>query len=373
MNWINHKYVRVLIISIVLLIILVYLKTHFFSNSDSLGDHDVTQVITTKVITKNLPITIKEIGYVVPYQTVAVKSRLDSQITEIMFKDGDEVKENQILFKLDDRNLKTQLIQSQANLEKDKALLRNLKSQYERINKVAKAGFDTASNLDQAQSAYEAQIAAVDATAATIENIKIQLDYCTIISPISGKTGIIKVTLGNDVKANDTQPLVTINQIVPIKIQFSIPQKYFEKLQAAMKERKVEVRSEIAENGRSTIGYIEYIDNSLDTTNDSVLVGAVFANEDKSLWPGMYLNVYINLSEEKGAKVIPNVAVQNGQNDTKYVYIVQDNIAHKREVKTAEIVGDEVIIQDGLDIGAEVVIDGMQKIIEGSKIKISQG
>lgn len=327
------------------------------------------EVFADTVTAKDVPVEITEVGNIIPYQTVAIKSRIDSQIVGIYFKDGDKVEAGQMLMKLDDLTLKTQLSQLEANVARDQAQLDNYKKQYERTLKVFQTGFDTKQNLDNAQGTYEAQIATVNADNAAVENMRAQFNYTIITAPISGRTGTISLTVGNEVKANDTLPIVTINQIDPIKAQFSISQKYFDQVQSAMRVGTVEVRVMKQESHESFVGHLEHIENTIDQ-NDNFASYAIFPNGEEKLWPGMYVNLIISLGTEKDAITTPVTAIQNGPNNIQYVYVIESGKAKKRIVKVSRIVNNMAVINEGLKSGDEVITDGILNLQEGTDVKI---
>ncbi len=324
--------------------------------------------ISTAAVTKrDMPLEIREVGSVVPYQSVAVRSRLDSLITEVRFRDGDYVKEGDVLFVLDDRALKAQLGELQANVLRDKAQLENLRVKYERTRSLNKQGFAAAQQLDTDRAAYEAQKATIHASEASLENVRVQLGYSRILAPISGRTGTISVTVGNNVKANDAA-LVTINQLKPIRVQTSLSQKYLDSVRSAMQGGGVNVtalREGVGEAGRGTV---DYIDNRVEPTTGSFEVRARFANEDEKLWPGMFVNLLLQLGAEAGALTVPEVAVQHGQ-DSDYVFVIQESKAAKRPVTVARIQNGQAIISDGVKEGEQIAIDGLASLKDGSNVK----
>jgi multidrug efflux system membrane fusion protein len=318
----------------------------------------------------DVPFTLSAVGSVVPEQTVAVRSRIDSQLQEVKFHDGDEVKQGDLLFVLDDRALNAQLQQQQAGIVRDRAQLDGLKRQYDRKKSLADKGFATASDLDDARAAYEAQAATVNATQAAIDNMKVQIEYTKILAPISGRTGTIGVTVGNTVKANDATPLVTINQVKPIRVQVAIPQKYLDAVRQALSSGAVGV-SALHEGAKAASpGRLDYVDNTIDNTTGTFTARASFANEDEALWPGMFVTTTIRLGDEKGALTVPEVAIQHGQ-DADFVFRVADGKAAKRPVKVERIQDANAVISSGLDAGDQVAVDGMMKLEDGSAVSVA--
>jgi multidrug efflux system membrane fusion protein len=289
---------------------------------------------------------------------------------EVKFHDGDTVKAGDVLFVLDDRTLKAQRVQTQANLERDKAQLDNAKHQYDRLAELGKQGFASRADQDNARAAYATAQANVDADNAAIENIGVQLGYTTISAPIEGRTGTISVTIGNNVKANDV-PLVTINQIRPILMQASLPQDSFDSVRSAMQAGPVNALAARAganaDEGEK--GTLAYIDNAIDQATGTFVVRASFENKNEHLWPGMLGNLTLDVGTHKDALTVPEVAVQHA-GDENFVYVIADGKAHKKDVKVMQSQDQIAIIGEGLDAGEQVAVDGMLSLQEGSKITI---
>lgn len=303
---------------------------------------------------RDVPIALKNVGTVVTYDSVAVRARLDSQVMEVRFKDGDYVEKGDLLFVLDDRSLK-------ADLAREEAQLANLKQQYERIRQLAAKEYDTQANLDAAKAAYEAQAAAT-------ESLRVLLDYTRITAPISGRTGTIAITAGNTVKANDAQELVTINQVKPIRVQVSLPQRYLDHVRQAMAGGTVTVAA-MRDGGGVSQGALEYIDNSVDQSTGTFAARASFPNEDEALWPGMFVSLVLTLGEEKNALTVPEVAIQHGQ-DGDFVFAVAGGKAAKKNVAVARLQDSIAVIESGLAAGEQVAVDGLMSLSDGSAVTI---
>jgi RND family efflux transporter MFP subunit len=317
---------------------------------------------------RDVPVSVSLAGNVVAYETVAIKSRMDSQIVDVKFKDGEAVKEGQVLFLLDDRALKARFNQLTANVEKEKAQLKNARLQYERAQELVKNNFVSQAALDAAQAEYRSQLALVNSIKAQLDNTKVELSYCTITAPISGRAGTINVTLGNNVKANDAAPLVTINQISPIRVQFAIPERYYDPVRKAMAQSTTRVKAIRKGNLEAIEGTLEYINNTIDTATGTFLARALFQNEKEALWPGMYVNVKMELGTETGALVVPAEAVQ-GDEGNHFVFKVKEGKAVKTAVEMRSL-GESAMITKGLEEGDVVVIDGMLRLADGSAVEV---
>jgi multidrug efflux system membrane fusion protein len=326
------------------------------------------KVSVADVIRKDMPVSLSLPGNVVAYETVAVRSRIDSQVTEVKFADGDAVTQRQVLFILDDRSLKAQIKQLEANLQKEKSQLENTRLQYERAKNLILSKFVSQSQLDDAKAAFNAQLAVMEAAQANLDNTRVLLSYSTITAPISGRAGTINVTQGNNVKANDAT-MVTINQVKPIRVQVAVPENYYAEVKEAM-EKTIPVSATRQENPEVEKGTLEYIDNTIDPTTGSFLARAVFANEKEALWPGMFVTATLELGQETGRLTIPAVAVQ-GDEGNHFVFKAEGGKAVKTPVEIARTANDMAIISKGLAEGEKVIVDGLLRISDGSAIEVA--
>lgn len=318
---------------------------------------------------KDVPLDVSTVGTIVPYQTVAVRARLDSRIDKALVHGGDSVKEGDLLFSLDDRALKAQISEAEANVARDRAQEANLRIQHEREDSLNKKGFQTQSSVDQSKAAWEAQSATAAASAAALQNLQVQLQYTQIHAPISGRIGTVSVTIGNNVKANDTQPIVTINQIRPVWAQVSLPQRDIGILRAAMAKGTVDASAK-HEGGAAETGKLDYLDNAVDETTGTIAARVLFDNAAEVLWPGMFVDVTLTLGVEKQAVTVPEVAVQHGPGGD-FVFTIADGKATRRPVKVGRMAGGEAIIREGLEGNEQVAVDGLMKLENDSAVKIS--
>ena len=342
----------------------------FYGSNDAKGNNKIPAVKISAAPTtrKDVPLTVSLAGNVIAYETVSIKSRLDSIVTDVKFNDGDNVQQGQVLFLLDDRALKAQLGQLEASVNKEKAQLENVRLQYERAKKLIETKSVSQSRVDDSKAAYDSQLAVVKAAQASQENTRVQLTYTTITAPISGRAGTINVTRGNNVKANDTQALVTINQVSPIRAQFAIPERYYEQVKAAM-ANGIPVRASRQDSAEATQGTLEYIDNTIDPTTGAFTARATFTNEKEALWPGMFVTVTIELGQENGVLTIPSVAVQ-GDEKSHFVFKVVDGKAVKTPVEITRNTGEVAIVSKGLNENDTVITDGLLRVSDGAAVEI---
>lgn len=327
------------------------------------------RVTLAPAVRKDIPFRVELVGTVVAYESVAIKSRVDSQVTEVHFKDGDIVAEGQVLFTLDDRAIKAQIAQLSAALNKEKAELANAELQYTRAQNLRKTQVVAQAQVDEAKAAFEAQQALVGVAQANLENAQVSLTYTQVMAPIGGRTGTIGVTRGNNVKANDTQAMVTINRISPIRVQTAIPQRYYEQVRAALNVGEVTVVARNKEAADSVSGTLEYLENTIDVSSGTFAARALFPNADEKLWPGMFVNVSIDLGEEKNALTIPAVAVQ-GDEGKRFVFAVSDDgkKAMRKPIEVGISTSETVVVHSGLTDGDRVLIDGILRVTDGSNV-----
>src|SRR5262245_43688526 len=287
------------------------------------GNAPVPVTIATAV-RKSMPITIQGIGTVIAASTVSVRAQITGEMTSVNFKEGEDVEKGQVLVTLDKRPLEAILAQAQATLEKDSAQAANARAQAVRYQDLDKRGIATREQVDTIRTQAAALEATVAADRAAVENAKIQLTYATIVAPMTGRTGLLQVHPGNLVRAQDTQPIVTINKITPVYVSFAVPEAQLPALKRFIAAQGTLPATAIAptESGAPSSGRVNFIDNAVDPTTGTIKVKGTFPNDDHRLWPGQFVNVTVTLTADPRAVVVPSVAVQTGQQGT-YVFIVK--------------------------------------------------
>ena len=326
-------------------------------------------VSVATVVRKAVPVNLAAVGNVEPYTSVAVKARVDGQILSVHFKEGDEVKKDALLVEIDPRPFAVALSQAQANLKKDQALLQHAIEQEVRYKDLLEKKFISPDAYDQVRTNRDAAAATVAADDAAIQSAKLSLDYCTIRSPVTGYAGRILIQQGNLVKANDTNPLVTINQVVPIYVSFSVPEQNIADVRKYQAAGDLHVKVAPGDTAHPPIaGKLASLDNSADPATGTIRLRAEFANQDKALWPGQFVNVVLTLHEQPDAIVTPSTALQNGPNG-QYVFIVKpDTTVELRNVKVARTEGDDTVIASGLEPGDKVIVAGQLRLAPGVHI-----
>ncbi len=322
---------------------------------------------------KPTPVQLDTIGTVQTIASVAIKSRVDAVIDQVLVKDGQSVKAGDPLFQLDSRAAEAQLHQVEATLARDQAQLANAQRDVERYKPLLSKDFVSHQQFDTSSTAAKALEATVKADEAQLENAKVQLSYYTIMAPIDGRVGMIAIKRGNSIKANDV-PLATLNQMQPIYVSFALPQSNFPDVRAAMAEGPVTVRVLAqGDKGVPVEGKVAFFDNSIDSTSGTINVRASFANEEQRLWPGQFVNVSVLVRMDPNALIVPQAAVQVGQNGS-YVFVIKDdNTAETRPVTVDRAVAGQVVISKGLAAGEKVVIDGQLRLNDGAHVQIVAG
>ena len=329
-------------------------------------------VSVAKAVKMTVPVRLHAIGNVEPYTTVAVKARIDGQIVAVHFKEGDEVRQGQTLFEIDRRPFEAQLAQAQANLAKDRALLDHAKEQDKRYQDLLQQKFVSPDAYAQIKTNVETAAAQARADEAAIQAVQLQLSYCTIRSPITGYAGKIQIQEGNLVKANDTNPLVVVNQVVPVNVSFSVPEQRLAAVRKYQADGELRVTTQIPGAAEAQVpGKLSFIDNTTDVTTGTIRLKAEFANADKALWPGQFVDVVLTLTQEDDALVIPPTAIQNGPNG-QYVFVVKpDATVELRDIKVTRTEGDHAVVASGLQPGDTVVTVGQLRLAPGVKVSIS--
>jgi multidrug efflux system membrane fusion protein len=323
----------------------------------------------------DVPVRVEAIGAVEPYSTVTIKSRVAGQIVKIGFTQGQDVKKGDVLFEIDRRPFEAALAMAKANLARDIATARNAREEADFQADIFKRSAGTQREYDRAVAAAEAAEAQVRADQAAVANAQVQLDYCTIASPLDGRTGDLMVHEGSVVKNDDTA-MVTINQVTPIYVAFSVPEKYLPRIRQYMTGGREPLAVDVTipqTDVPSQRGELSFIDNQVDRTTGMIGLKGTFANTDGTLWPGQFVNVSLVLARLPDAVVVPAQAVQIGQ-DGQFVFVVKpDQTVESRRVTTGETWNNMTVIQRGIAVGETVVTDGQLRLVPGSKVTVNNG
>ncbi|HUJ23312.1 MAG TPA: efflux RND transporter periplasmic adaptor subunit [Bryobacteraceae bacterium] len=361
-------------------------------------------VTVAAALQKDIPIQLRLIGNVESYASIPVKAQISGELVQIHFTEGQDVHKGDLLFEIDRRpyeqalhqaeaNLNRDIAQqkqAEANLARDLAQAENARTQAARYAKLAAAGVvskeqndtmrTTASSADEAahadQAAIESARAAVLADRAAVETAKLNLEYCQIRSPIEGRTGSLQVKVGTLIKAQGDTPMVTINQILPAYVTFSVPEDQLTQIRSAMAGGPLDVEAYVPNgSGSPARGQLSFIDNTVDSATGAIKLKATFSNKERTLWPGQFVNVVLTTGKESNATVVPSEAVQTGQQG-QYVFVVKADRTFENRVVTAGRTFDhEIVITKGVHPGETVVTDGQLRLvpIPGLKVEIVSG
>lgn len=327
-------------------------------------------VVVASVEQRDIPVQVRAIGNVEPYQTVQIKSQVNGQIEKILFKEGQDVRRGQLLVQLDKRPFEAALEQAQGNLKRDEAQAANSQSQWNRYAALQKEGVISAEQAESMRTQAQANASAVFADKAAVDAAKVQLQYTDIYSPIDARAGALMINLGNLVKANDTPFLVQLNQIVPIYVTFSIPEAQLREVRKLYDKGLKVLAFPKGQTSNPAEGKLTFIDNAVDVQTGTVKLKGTFSNQTRQLWPGEFSDVVLNLSTRDNALLVPTKAIQSGQQGD-YVYVVTaQSTAESRQVKTSGTYQDYTVIADGLSLGETVVVNGQLRIAPNAKVVV---
>ncbi len=323
-----------------------------------------------KVERRTVAVTFRAIGTVEPLETVAVRSRVGGELVQVLFREGETVRAGAPLAVIDRRPYEAALAQAEAILARDQALLEKAEADVTRYAGLVAKDFITKESYDQMVANVAALRATVAADRAAVELARLNLEYCTILAPIPGRTGALTVKVGNLVKANDDKPLVTIHRTQPIQVAFAVPAQYLAPV-LAQRENGIKVLAALAEGEEATEeGSLTFVDNAVDAATDTVLLKGTFANQRERLWPGQFVQVTVVLGEEPDRVVCPAAAVQTGQSG-QYVFVVQEgDTVVLRPVVVARADEREAVVEQGLEGGETVVTDGHLRLASGVRVEV---
>jgi membrane fusion protein, multidrug efflux system len=323
-----------------------------------------------EAITKDIPFELRAIGNVESMATVGIKAQVGGELISVDFKEGQDVKKGDLLFSIQPKLYATQLAQAEANLARDRVAAANALRDALRQEELGRKGVASKEQLDASRAAADAAEATVKADEALVEIGRVRLGYATIEAPINGRTGALRVQAGNIIKENADDPMVTIRQVSPIYVTFSVPEQYLAEVRANSARTKLAVIALDAKDSHQLAeGELTFIENTVDMTTGTVTLKATFANEDRALWPGAFVDVRLRLRVDAGVTVVPASAVTVGQRGTQ-IFVIKDNKAELRPVTVRRTVGEETIIETGVQSGEKVVTNGQSRLVPGASVTI---
>ena len=331
-------------------------------------------VLVAKAVAKTVPNQLHEIGNVEAFATVNIKSRVEGALVAIHFHEGDLVAKGQLLFTLDSRPFVAALKLAQANLAKDQAQLVKAEADEKRYSFLLEQSVGSREQYDQAHATAAALRATAIADQAAIETARLNLEYSQIRSPLEGRTGNLQSHIGDLIKADADKPMVTITQVQPIYVTFSVPEGELPAVRMNLETHRLEVDAAIPNSSETPEhGVLAFIDNTVDKTTGTILLKGLFQNENRRLWPGEFVNVTLTLNQIRNAVLIPSQAVQTGQTGS-FVFVVDNRMqAHLRPIVAGAQIGGDTVIERGVEAGETVVTDGQMLLAPGARVKIRSG
>jgi len=322
---------------------------------------------------KDVEQTIQAIGTVQAYASVAVRPQVSGILANVSFEGGKDVQTDQELFQIDPRPFEIELQQAKADLAKAEAQYDNARSVYERYAKLIGKGFVSQDVYNEAKSNVSAWQATVAANQAAVRAAQLKLDYCTIRAPISGRTSNMVLHQGNLVKDNDPTPLVVINQIKPITVNFNVPEQFLPQIQQILAKNSIQVTALIGDNkSLRQHGQLTSLNNAIDTATGTLQLKATFANEDNLLWPGQFVTLSMPLAKYSQAMVVPSKAIEQDQQGSHVYVIDTKQVAHYQPVQTGISVDNQTVILQGVKPGDKVVVEGQFQLTPGKMVQINK-
>ncbi|MBZ5719036.1 MAG: efflux RND transporter periplasmic adaptor subunit [Acidobacteriia bacterium] len=336
----------------------------------SAGGRPPAPVVVAGVEQRDIPAQISAIGNVEAYQMVQIRSQVNGQIENIFFKEGQDVRRGQLLFRLDKRPFQADLEKAIGAMQRDAAQAENSRAQADRYTALEKQGVVSREQADLVRTQAKADASAVNADQAAVDAARVQLQYTDIAAPIEARTGALLINKGNLVKANDTPFLVQLNQITPIYVTFSVPEANLDEIRRLSASHLKVLAYPKGQTANPAEGNLTFIDNGVNPQTGTVKLKATFQNKDRRLWPGEFADVLINLSVHKNAIVVPTKALQSGQQG-EYVYVVTpQDTAEARPVKTSGTYHDLTLVSEGLTPGERVIVTGQLRVAPNAKVVV---
>jgi membrane fusion protein, multidrug efflux system len=354
--------------ALVLIGIAVFVVRGFWTTEGAAARSQVrtVPVETATAERKTMPVRLSALGNVTPVASVAIKTQVDTTITQVHFRDGASVQKGDLLFTLDCRTIEADMKRFQAIIDGAQATLEQAQRDVERYTDLVGRNATPIVTLNNAQTTVNVSRATAESNRAQLENLKVQLGFCAIRAPISGRISMANVKVGNFVRQADTSPMATINQMVPVYVSFTVPQKSLPDIRKAIAAETATVEAIIPGEDKRASGQVTMIENTVDPATGMAMVRATMPNSDELLWPGTLVTTDMTLRSESGI-VVPSNAVQVSQTGT-FVFVVKDGVAQKQDVKVERQIGTESVIASGLNGGETVVTEGQLLLSNGTRV-----
>jgi multidrug efflux system membrane fusion protein len=330
-----------------------------------------TRVVPVEVATaerKKVPVRVESLGNVTPIASVAIKPRVDTTITAVHFRDGAHVNKGDLLFTLDGRAIEAQIAQTEGMVARDRAQLAGAERDVARFTDLVAKGATPVVNLDNAKTQADVFRAAITSDQGLLENLKVQLGYCTITAPITGRISAAAFKVGNFVRQADLPPMATINQMAPVYVSFTVPQKVLPEIRQALAAETATIEAVVPGERKHASGQVTMIENTVDMATGMATIRATMPNKDETLWPGTLVTTELTLREEESV-VVPTAAVQVSQTGN-FVFVIKDGAAKVQPVKVDRIVDNFTVITSGLSGGETVATDGQLLLSNGTRVSV---
>ena len=347
---------------------------HHFTAKKAPPPEAVIPITPGTVAVKDIPVYVRGLGTVQAFNSVSIKSRVDGQITQVLFTEGQEVKAGDSLFQIDPRPYQAALEQAEANFEKDRAQLHGATLDLNRYAKLAEPGYQTRQSVDDQKATVGQVTGTAKADQALIDSSQLNLDYSNIKAPFAGRTGARLVDIGNFIQAAQGTSLVTVTQIKPIFVSFTVPQESLDQIRQNQAQGALTVVA-YGQDDKTVLaqGKLTLINNQVDTTTGTIQLKATFDNDDERLWPGEFVNARLIVSVKKNALTVPAQTVMQGPNGAYAYTIKPDNTVQRQDVQIALTQDGEAVVEKGLAANDNVVVDGQYRLTQGTKVKTDQG
>lgn len=326
----------------------------------------VVPVEVAKAERKQVPVRLDALGTVTPIASVALKARLETVIVGVHFVDGSLVKKDDLLFTLDSRSIEAQIAQMEGALARDKAQLDGALRDVTRYTELVAKGATPVTNLDNAKTQADVYRAAIKVEQGLLENLRVQLSYCSIRAPISGRISAANVKIGNLVRPADVAPLATINQMAPVYVSFTVPQKNLPAIREAIANKTATVQAALPSQSKRAQGQVSMIENTVDSATGMAMIRATMPNTDEMLWPGTLVTAEMTLRVED-AVTVPSNAVSVSQTGS-FVFVVEDGKAKVQPIGIERLVGKDTVVKSGLKGGETVVTEGQLLLSNGTRV-----
>jgi multidrug efflux system membrane fusion protein len=370
----RKQLVRYWLLAIIPLLLVGFLTYRFNKNQSkdaptASSENRPTPVLTTEASLVDIPIVLEGLGNVVPLAMVTVRSQIDGRLQTVAFKEGQPVKQGQLIAQVDARPYQIQLLNAQAALARDSATMQNAKLNFERLRALRGENLVSQQQVDDLQTSVAQSEAAINADNSLIQAAKLQIEFARIVSPINGVTGVRLVDQGNLVRASDPQGIVVITQLDPIGVMFSLPEENQFRISQALSEGAVFVEA-YSRDGITLLaqGQLLVIDNQINTATSTIRLKATFPNAEKRLWPNAFVKARLKLSTRKGVTAVPSAAIQRGPQGTFVYTVTSDQTATIRQVTIDFTQGDLTVIASGIAPGENVVTEGQNLLRPGGKV-----